>query len=56
MHKVLARGQEGRRSMQSNSVHTVMNNGLTRRPAEDVVYKVVTLAAILLVLGSLWVF
>ena len=26
------------------------------RPAEDVVYQVVTVAAILLVLGSLWVF
>lgn len=26
------------------------------RPAEDVVYQVVTLAAILLVLGTLWVF
>jgi hypothetical protein len=27
-----------------------------RRPVEDVVYQVVTVGAILLVLGSLWVF
>ena len=32
-------------------------NGSQRtRPAEDLVYQVVTVAAILLVLGSLWVF
>jgi hypothetical protein len=31
--------------------------GLLRsRPSEDVVYQIVTVAAILLVLGSLWVF
>ena len=43
--------------------HTVMHpltpsNGgsLRSRPAGDVVYQVVTVAAILLVLGSLWVF
>jgi hypothetical protein len=29
---------------------------LRNRPMEDVVYQIVTLAAILLVMGSLWVF
>ena len=32
------------------------NGSLRARPTEDVVYQIVTLAAILLVLGSLWVF
>jgi hypothetical protein len=31
-------------------------NGSRTRPSEDVVYQIVTVAAILLVLGSLWVF
>jgi hypothetical protein len=32
------------------------NGFLRNRPMEDVVYQIVTLAAILLVMGSLWVF
>ncbi len=33
------------------------SNGFFRdRPMEDVVYQIVTLAAILLVMGTLWVF
>ncbi len=40
--------------------HAALPSRLTRslraRPTEDVVYQIVTVAAILLVLGSLWVF
>jgi hypothetical protein len=32
------------------------NGFLRNRPVEDVVYQIVTLAAILLVMGSLWLF
>jgi hypothetical protein len=33
------------------------SNGFLRdRPVEDVVYQIVTLAAILIVMGSLWLF
>ena len=32
------------------------NGSFRNRPVEDVVYQIVTVAAILLVLGSLWVF
>jgi hypothetical protein len=32
------------------------NGSLRNRPVEDVVYQIVTLAAILLVMGSLWLF
>lgn len=32
------------------------NGFLRNRPMEDVIYQIVTLAAILLVMGSLWVF
>lgn len=32
------------------------HNGWRSRPVDDVVYQVVTVGAILLVLGSLWVF
>lgn len=32
------------------------NRFLRDRPVEDVVYQIVTLAAILLVMGTLWVF
>jgi hypothetical protein len=33
-----------------------LTRSLRSRPTEDVVYQIVTVAAILLVLGSLWVF
>lgn len=32
------------------------NGSFRARPVEDVVYQIVTVAAILLVLGSLWIF
>ncbi len=32
------------------------NGSLRSRPTEDVVYQIVTVAAILIVLGTLWVF
>lgn len=40
----------------SNSLPPSRAGFLRSRPAEDVVYQLVTVAAILLVLGSLWVF
>jgi hypothetical protein len=53
---------KGRRKMQTPT-HTVAHplppsqNGSKRtRPVDDVAYQVVTLAAILLVLGTLWAF
>ena len=53
---------KGRRKMQptqpiaSNSLPPSRKGFLRSRPAEDVVYQIVTVAAILFVLGSLWVF
>ncbi len=54
--------QKGRRKMHSPA-HSASRPlpksrsfSLRARPAEDVVYQIVTVAAILLVLGSLWVF
>lgn len=40
----------------SNSLSPSRAGFLRSRPAEDVVYQLVTVAAILIVLGSLWVF
>jgi hypothetical protein len=40
----------------SHSLPTSRKDSRRTRPTEDVVYQIVTLAAILLVLGSLWVF
>jgi hypothetical protein len=40
----------------SHSLPTSRKGSRRARPTEDVVYQIVTLAAILLVLGSLWVF
>jgi hypothetical protein len=40
----------------SHSLPAAGHGSLRTRPTEDVVYQVVTVAAILLVLGSLWVF
>jgi hypothetical protein len=40
----------------SHSLPTSRNGSVRTRPTEDVVYQIVTVAAILLVLGSLWVF
>lgn len=37
------------------SIHA-QKSSLQNRPVDDVVYQVVTLGAILLVLGTLWVF
>jgi hypothetical protein len=57
-----ARHMKGRRKMQptqpiaSNSLPPSRKGFLRSRPAEDVVYQIVTVAAILFVLGSLWVF
>ena len=53
--------QKGRRKMYSpaHSASRPLPNrtrSLGARPTEDVVYQIVTVAAILLVLGSLWVF
>ena len=43
-----------------NPAHALPNTGESgarpKRPVEDVVYQAMTVAAILLVLGSLWVF
>lgn len=39
-----------------NSVETMQSNPLAPRRAEDVAYRALTLAAILLILGSLWLF
>jgi hypothetical protein len=45
-------------TMQSASQPLPPSRNMSRRsrPTEDVVYQIVTLAAILLVLGSMWVF
>jgi hypothetical protein len=40
----------------SNSLPLSRAGFLRSRPSEDVVYQLVTVAAILIVLGSLWVF
>jgi hypothetical protein len=40
----------------SRSLPPSRNGSVRTRPTEDVVYQIVTVAAILLVLGSLWVF
>jgi len=40
----------------SHPLPPTRNDSQRNRGAEDVVYQVVTVAAILLVLGSLWVF
>jgi len=40
----------------SRSLPPTRNGSFRTRPSEDVVYQIVTVAAILLVLGSLWVF
>lgn len=40
----------------SQPMPTSSNGFLRGRPVEDVVYQIVTLAAILLVMGTLWVF
>ena len=40
----------------SQPLPTPRNGFLRNRPIEDVVYQIVTLAAILLVMGSIWVF
>ena len=40
----------------SNPLPKTRNGFLRNRPVEDVVYQIVTLAAILLVMGSIWVF
>ena len=40
----------------SNPLPRSRKGSLRSRPAEDVAYQIVTVAAILLVLGSLWVF
>ncbi len=53
---------KGRHKMQptkqtaSNSLPPSRAGFQRSRPAEDVVYQIVTVAAILLVLGSLWIF
>jgi len=60
--KYAARQLKGRHKMQpaqliaSNSLPPSRTGFLRSRPAEDVVYQIVTVAAILFVLGSLWVF
>jgi hypothetical protein len=54
--------KEGRRKMQSATVPASTQlpkkstEGFRTHPVEEVVYKAVTVGAILLVLGSLWVF
>ena len=54
--------QKGRRKMHSPAqsasrpLPPSRNRSLRSRPTEDVVYQIVTVAAILLVLGSLWLF
>jgi hypothetical protein len=55
--------EKGWRTMHSslpNTTHPLPtpagNGSLRKRPTEDLVYQVVTVAAILIVLGSLWVF
>ncbi len=40
----------------SHPLQPSRNGSKLSRPTEDVVYQVVTVAAILLVLGTLWVF
>jgi hypothetical protein len=40
----------------SQPLPTPSNGFLRNRPVEDVVYQIVTLAAILIVMGSLWLF
>jgi hypothetical protein len=40
----------------THSLPTSDNGSLRARPIEDLVYQLVTVAAILLVLGSVWVF
>jgi hypothetical protein len=41
---------------ESHPLPAARNGSQRTRPGEDLVYQIVTVAAILLVLGSLWVF